>query len=839
VRHYWSARAPVLTGFAQDGEAWRKGGGPSPGLRQRRRRRWLVVQLLIVASSFLAFPASAPPPVRGQPGDFWADVVIGKPDFSEITPNQVTARRVFNPAGVLVDRSVRPNRLYIYDGGNSRVLGLDHLGHVQSGPYAGRFCTSDSDFGARCVIEQGRGADLVLGQSAFTRSGCNRDGNFQTYPGRAPAGAATLCTMPVDQVSPLEGGSGANMALDAEGNLYVPDFDNHRVLLYRSPFKQDTVADGVWGQADFAGNACNRGRGVGAPGRDSLCLRSPVNEGFVGGVGLDPAGNLWVTDNQNNRVLRFHFDRTTGGLAHQADLVLGQPDFFSWLPGLALDRMHAPAAVRIDSSGIVYVADSLNGRILVFEPPLLSGMRATRTLGSGFRLPTGLELDPAGGLWVSDRLNNQLLLLDTVSGQARKVLFKDVKDDSGSCGGNYAGDGLNFFSEGDNAFVASYNVCDSAGSIGIDADGNVFAAGSSFVQDVWRFPAPIPVPRPGFAHSADARLFPPFQFAAHNEIGIRGIFSARGVEATRDQLIVADAGRLLFWNNPETLQNGQPADGFAGAPDARVQFPPPFGRIRADDHRRLWAIRGERVLVYLLPLTTGEMPALTLAPPLPVVGGGTLGWDRIDGIAPDRRGAALWLADTNNSRVFRVRDPLNQPMVDIVLGQTSLQGTLCNQGRGLGAPSQDSLCRPGAVVLDRKGNLWVSDHSLEVEGNHRLLEFDAQLFHGNPHKPRFSLPASRVFGTGGSFTGPSCQDPLCGPFEPAFSRQGRMVVGLNGYIGSRFPLVYEDPLANPLPQTALKDFHSMAYAAAFDEDDNLYIADLNRDRVFIWKRPFR
>jgi sugar lactone lactonase YvrE len=782
-------------------------------------------------------------PVRGVAGDLWADVVVGKPDFTEITPNEVTARRVFNPGGVLVDRSVRPNRVYVYDGGNSRVLGFASLGHVGSGADAGKPCTSDSDFGSRCVIEEARGADLVLGQPDLTRSACNGDGNFQTFPVRAPASATTLCSMPVDQISPLEGGSFANMAVGPGGDLYVPDFDNHRVLLYHSPFEEDTVADDVWGQGDFAGNACNRSRGVGAPSADSLCLRSPVNEGFVGGVGLDRDGNLWVTDNQNNRVLRFPLDRASGRPGHVADLVLGQPDVTSWLPGSDLDRMHAPAAVRVDAAGVVYVADSLNGRILVFQPPLDSGMAATGTLGSGFRLPTGLELDPGGGLWVSDRFNNQLLLLDTATGAARKVLLKDVKDDSGTCGGAFGGDGPGFFYPGDNALLPSTVLCDSAGSIGVDVDGNVFAAGSDSSQDVWRFPAPIPDPRPGTAHSADARLFAPFQSAthnAHNEVGIKGIFSARGVSAARGQLIVADAGRLLFWNRPQKLRNGQPADGFVGAPDVRVQaFPPAFGRIREDAQGRLWALRGDRILVYALPLVTGEQPTLTLASPLPVLGGGTLTWDRLDGIAPDRHGRFLWLADTSNSRAFRVRDPLDHPVVDIVLGQTSLDGRACNQGRGVGAPSRNSLCRPGAVALDRKGNLWISDHSLEVEGNHRLLEFDAGLFPGRPAAVSFALPATRVFGTGGSFTGPSCQDPLCGPFEPAFSRRGRMVVGLNGIIGSRFPLVYDDPLVSPLPVATLNDFHSMAYAATFDERDNLYVADLNRDRVFVYRTPFR
>jgi hypothetical protein len=36
----------------------------------------------------------------------------------------------------------------------------------------------------------------------------------------------------------------------------------------------------------------------------------------------------------------------------------------------------------------------------------------------------------------------------------------------------------------------------------------------------------------------------------------------------------------------------------------------------------------------------------------------------------------------------------------------------------------------------------------------------------------------------------------------------------------------------------LNDFYSMAYSATFDDQDNLYVADLNRTKVLIYKNPF-
>ena len=747
----------------------------------------------------------ADPLVRGQPGDWRADAIVGQPDYAQITFNEVVSNKVFNAQGVYVDRSVRPNRVYVYDAGNSRVLGLSHLGLCLAGTHAGQDCTTDSDCpGSSCQIQETRPADIALGQSSFYSSLCNSDSGYQIYPDVPMANATTFCGLPEDANSVSECGSGATMATDAQGNFYVPDFFNNRVLRYNNPFTTDAVADYVWGQADFSGITCNRGAAFyDYSDSRSLCLAPIPGMGDLrAGVAVDSAGNLWVADNFNNRVLRFAFKPTAGIPAQEANLVLGQPDFSPVTSGAGLNQMDKPASVRVDDDGIVYVADSLNNRVLVFEPPLSNGMNATRLLGSGLQRPTGLEFDPQGGLWVTDNDNDRFVHF--VNGVMQETI----------------------------------NGVDEEAQVGVDSDGNVMAAGWA-LQQVLRFSAPT--------YTWDSAFLRSEPTGSPNRTGPQGVIGGIGLEVATGQLIYADKSRILFWNNPWSLTNYQAADGVVGMPDFQSrEWEAGFGRMRADNRGRLWVIGGDwpeaQVYGYELPLETGATPVFTLTSPLPLQGGGVLTWTEylaIGGIEIQHTCDCLWLSDPDNHRVFRIRNASMQPVVDIVLGQLNVSGVQCNQGRGRDFPSRNSLCNPGALTFDQAGNLYVADHNLECNGNLRLLEFDASTIPDAPTSAVFGILATRVFGRNGSFTEPYClpgeQDPLCGPWEPAFDSRGRMVIGFNGYLGSRFPMVYQNLWTHPLPVAALGDFHSMPLSARFDQFDNLYILDHNRSRILIYR----
>ncbi|NLG98554.1 MAG: hypothetical protein GX491_14455 [Chloroflexi bacterium] len=434
-----------------------------------------LIFILANVSSSTADTSSVP---RGIIGDGWADVVLGKPDFNSLAPNEVTGSRIFNGGGVIVDRSVRPNRLYVYDGGNSRVLGLSHLGTCSSGSNAGQKCTTDSDCPqSSCNIEEGRGADLVIGQPDFSSSGCNGDSNFLNYPTRAPASASTLCGMIETQVSPLEGGSMANM-------------------------------------------------------------------------------------------------------------------------------------------------------IEIYDLPL------------------------SNGDWPSDKISNPLSTLDD---------------------------------------------------------------------------------------------------------GVTMMQLTRKVKATLPGAIM---GSALNANKTEWGWN----------------------------------------------LHTGD-------------------------IAITKDAKYLWISDSENSRVLRVRDPLTQPIVDIVLGQNDITGNQCN--RGMYFPTASTLCYPGHISLDSFENLYVADHSLEVRGNFRLLRFDSSLFPDQPEQMIFDLPASHVYEPTTFFSPDSCISEYCGPWEAAFDLYGRMYLGYNSYTGSPFPHFYEDPENDLLPTGRLNDYFSMAFTTFVDQENNLYIGDLNRGRVLM------
>lgn len=796
--------------------------------------------------------------IRNKSGDQWADLVLGKIDFNQAGPLEVVPFKVNNPGGTIVDASVTPNRIYVYDGANSRILGYASIGKCEKNDAIA--CTVNADcklVGGLCKGTVNKEADIVLGQpSGWGYSGCNNDANMVNYPKRSPAGANTLCSIPESQTSFLEGGSFASMDVDKEGNLYVPDFTNSRVLKFNKPFETDTVADEVWGQENFSGNLCNLtddDLGLGPipnPTNKSLCMgrNNSYQVSFTAGVDVDQQGNLWVADSSNHRVLRF--PKIDGKISKTADLVLGQPDFTTREP----TQLNQPAAVRVDANNQVYVSDYGHNRVVVYQPNV-NALNDFTVFGSNFSYPTGIEFDPTGdGIWISDFGNNMLELWDYEGGTVKKVLFKDTYQPNGICGPvtpnvvcrNPQDDG-----------TCNYNICGARGSIGLSQNGSktgdttVFINSSvSFMQDTWRFSGPIPTPETGLVYSADARLhYPP---DGYNLLSSKGLFSPRSMEIAGDQFIVSDGYRVLFWNNYNDLTNGKAADGVVVTTSFSEKSSVPVQRISADKRGHLYVTRETAIDVYALPLKNGDQPLrpkiFSADKSIPVLGPQkSISWNdkqTIWDIAADPKGNYLWVAQYQQRnlrmhRVFRIKNPLSKtPVVDVILGHSSEQETNCNRYTGedydeaYSMAKPNTLCFPSAVTLDKSGNVWVSDSGLEFHGNNRLLKFDAKLFSD------FKTSRNAIFGPNATFV--SAAIPA---WKPAFDSKNRMALGCNSIVDikCRFPglyVNYTEIEKMDQPSFRLKDYFSHGYASLFDENDNLYIADWNRGRILKYLQPF-
>lgn len=322
----------------------------------------------------LSWPSAAAI-TNGQP----ADIVLGQPDFSSKIPNfggagsTPTASNLNAPSGIVVD-SV--GNLYVSDTGNHRVL-------LYSTP-----------------IVSGQAASKVFGQTNFTSGSANAGGTVAANSLFSPFG----------------------VALDSVGNLYVSDYQNNRVVVYFAPLTGDTTADFVFGQGgSFITNTANKGT---LATNGASCLNGPVS------VALDSQDNVYISDFGNSRVLEYNTPLTTDSVADR--VIGQNNDFTSAvsnLGGVSASSLGGPYGVAVTFAGDLYVADYNNNRVLEYDTPLTTDLVADRVFGQGgsfsnafinnggvsknsLNHPRAASLDSSGNLYLSDNFNNRILMYD-------------------------------------------------------------------------------------------------------------------------------------------------------------------------------------------------------------------------------------------------------------------------------------------------------------------------------------------------------------------------------------------------------------------------------------------
>ena len=199
------------------------------------------------------------------------------------------------------------------------------------------------------------------------------------------------------------------VAVSAAGEVYIADTDNNRVLVYPPTQSNGTqLPTRVYGQPDFITTRTAAG---------------PSGLNTPSGIALDAAGNLYIADSGNNRVLVFgawrNGDPTTNIAARR---VIGQSSFASVGAGLSASAFNHPTGVAADTHGGVYVADFTNSRVLYFEADGNAAIRVygqssfTDMCGAGcaasettFGKPQGIAVGTNDSLYIADPDNSRVL----------------------------------------------------------------------------------------------------------------------------------------------------------------------------------------------------------------------------------------------------------------------------------------------------------------------------------------------------------------------------------------------------------------------------------------------
>ncbi len=196
------------------------------------------------------------------------------------------------------------------------------------------------------------------------------------------------------------------MAFDSKGDLWIVDSSNNRVLEYAPPFSTGEAASQVIGQTSLTGSGDTSSSGS---------LFGPT------GLAFDPSGDLWVVDTGNNRILEFKTPFSDG---ESASLVIGQPTFGGYIGTTSSGGLNSPSYIAFDPSGNLWVTDQGNNRVLEFASPFSTGEKASVVIGhanftsfapsstvtakSMFE-PVGIAFDSKGDLWVADSGDDRVL----------------------------------------------------------------------------------------------------------------------------------------------------------------------------------------------------------------------------------------------------------------------------------------------------------------------------------------------------------------------------------------------------------------------------------------------
>ncbi|WP_158849381.1 T9SS type A sorting domain-containing protein [Algibacter sp. L1A34] len=244
----------------------------------------------------------------------------------------------------------------------------------------------------------------------------------------------------------------SGLGVDANGNLYISDRNNHRI--------RKVATNGII--TTVAGNGTDGDSGDGGQAT-AANLDTPTD------VAVDATGNIYISDWYNHKIRKIN---TSGVISTYA----GTGDSgFSGDNGLATAaKLKSPDGIAVDADGNVYFSDRSNDRIRKIST---SGIITTVAGKGGFNAfsgdggqatdaefndPNGIALDATGNIYVVDRDNHRVRKIGT-DGIINTIVGTGT---TGYSGGGYNGDGQ----------IGTATLLNKPTGIAIDNSGNVIFA---------------------------------------------------------------------------------------------------------------------------------------------------------------------------------------------------------------------------------------------------------------------------------------------------------------------------------------------------------------------------
>lgn len=360
---------------------------------------------------------------------------------------QATSASLANPAGVVVDGS---GNVYIADSQNNRVRKVTPAGSITT--VAGNGTAGFSGDGAQATLAtlanptgvalDASGNLYIADQQNHRIRKVDLSGTITTVAGSATAGFGGDGS----SATAAKLNSPTEIAVDGSGNLYIADSQNNRIRKVLTTGVISTVAGN--GTAGFGGDG-------------SVALTASLNNPF--GVTIDGSGNLYIADASNHRIRMV----TNGGIISTV-AGDGTAGYNGDGATATTSNLYSPGGVVVDGSGKLYIADTQNNRVRsVSISGIISTVAGNGTINYGgdgglataasLSNPFGLAIDGSGNLYIADQQNQRIRKVST-PGSITTV----------------AGNGTYGFS-GDGGVATGASLANAAG-VAIDGSGNLYIA---------------------------------------------------------------------------------------------------------------------------------------------------------------------------------------------------------------------------------------------------------------------------------------------------------------------------------------------------------------------------